>query len=71
VTIKDPIQLKRVATLPCEICVQEIAMLKNCMNKLSHKTQIAMQDSSTENYSQKILVYSLIRSEDLIYRAAH
>ena len=52
-TIKDPIQLKYIATLPCEICVQEIAMLKNCVNKLSRKTRIAMQDSSTENYSQK------------------
>jgi len=43
----------RVATLPCEICVQVIAMLKNCVNKPSLKTQTAMQDSSTENYSGK------------------
>jgi len=28
-------------------------MLKNCMNKLPRKTQTAMQDASTENYSQK------------------
>jgi len=33
-----PLHLKRVATLPCEICVQEITMFKNCMNELLRKT---------------------------------
>jgi len=28
-------------------------MITNCVNKLPHKTQNAMQDSSTENYSGK------------------
>jgi len=54
--LKIPPHVKCVATLPCEICVQEIAMLTNCVNKLPCKTQTAMQDSSTENYSRKILV---------------
>jgi len=44
-----PPQLKRVATLPCEICLQEIVILKNCMNELSRKTQTAIQDSAAEN----------------------
>ena len=43
----------RVVTLPCEICVQVIAMLKNRVNKPSRKTQTAMQDFATENYSGK------------------
>jgi len=47
--------LKRVATLSCEIYVQEIAMLKNYVKKLPHKTQTVMQASLTENYSRKIL----------------
>ena len=34
---KDLTHLKRVATLSCEICVQEIVMLKNCVNKLPRK----------------------------------
>ena len=42
--LKIPTHLKYVATLPCEICDQEIAMLKNCVNKLPRKTQSAMQD---------------------------
>jgi len=28
-------------------------MLKNCVNKLPRKTQTAMQDSATENCSEK------------------
>jgi len=28
-------------------------MIKNYVNKLSHKTQTAMQDSASENRSQK------------------
>jgi len=51
--LKMPPHRTRVATLPCEIYVQVIAMLKNCVNKPSRKTQTAMQDSSTENYSGK------------------
>jgi len=39
--IEDPPNRKRVATLPWEIRVQEIAMLKNCVNKLARKTQTA------------------------------
>jgi len=29
-------------------CVQEIKMLKNCVNKLLWKTETTMQDSATE-----------------------
>jgi len=32
--LKIPPHFKRVVTLPCEICLQEIVMLKNCINKL-------------------------------------
>jgi len=39
--IEDPPNLKRVATLPWEIRVHEIAMLKNCVNTLARKTQTA------------------------------
>jgi len=42
--------LKRVATLPCEIC-QDILMLKSCMSNLS-----CMQISTTENCCGKILI---------------
>jgi len=35
------------------MCVQEIAMLTNCVNKLPRNSQTATQDSSTENYSSK------------------
>jgi len=31
-------------------------MLTNCVNELPRKTQTAMQDLTTENYSRKILV---------------
>jgi len=40
--------LKRVGTLHCEICLQEIVMLKNCTNKLPR-----IQDSATENCVEK------------------
>jgi len=55
---KIPPHFKCIATLPCEICVQEIVMLKNCVNKLPRKSQTAMQDSSAENCTvlEKILV---------------
>jgi len=53
-TIEYQSHLKRVATLPCEICVQEIAMLKNCVNKLPRKTPTVVGYLSTENYSGKI-----------------
>jgi len=49
--LKIPPHLKRIATQPCEICRQEIIMLKNCMNKLP-----CMRDSATENSYQKILI---------------
>jgi len=48
-----PPHLKGIATLPSEICVQEITMLKHWMNKVTWKTQTAMQDSSTKNCSRK------------------
>jgi len=51
-----PPHLKSIATLPCEICLQEIVMLRNCTNKLPLKTQTAIQDSAAENCSRKILV---------------
>jgi len=38
--LKIPLHLKRVATLLCEICVQEIAMLVNCVNKLPRKSKM-------------------------------
>lgn len=34
--LKIPPHLKCIATLPCEIYVQEIALLMNCVNKLPH-----------------------------------
>jgi len=43
-----PPHLKHIAALPCEICVQEIAILKNCVNKQLRKTHAAIQDSATE-----------------------
>ena len=49
-------------------------MLTNCVSKLPRKTQTAMQDSSTENYSRKILVYndvSISKKYIYIYRATH
>jgi len=52
-SVKMPPHRTRVVTLPCEICVQVIAMLKNRVNKPSRKTQTAMQDFATENYSGK------------------
>jgi len=51
--LKIPPHLKRVATLPCEICLQEIIMLKNCVNKLPRETQTAIQDSAAENCNRK------------------
>jgi len=48
-----PPHLKRVAALPCEICLQEIVILKNCVDKLPRKTQTAIQDSPAENFSRK------------------
>ena len=45
--LKIPPNLKRVATLSCEICLQEIAMHENCVNcvnKLPRNTQTAMQE---------------------------
>jgi len=55
VIVNDPTHLKRVATLPCEICLQEIVLLKNCVNKLPRKTQTTIQDLAAKNCSQKIL----------------
>jgi len=46
--LKIPPHLKRVATVPCEICLQEIFMLKNCMNKLPRTL-----DSASENCCRK------------------
>jgi len=40
--------VKRVATLRCEICLQEIVMLNNCVNKLPRKTHTAIQDPAAE-----------------------
>ena len=40
-------------TLRCEICLQEITMLKNCVNKLPPTTQTAMQYSATDYCSKK------------------
>jgi len=40
-------------TLPCVICLQEITMLKNCVNKLPPTTQTAMQYSATDYSSKK------------------
>jgi len=54
--INFPPHHKRTATLPCEIGLEEIIMFKNCRNKLPHKTQTAMEDSATEDCSQKILI---------------
>jgi len=51
--IKSHHTLNALLCIPCEICVQQIAMLTNCVNKLPRKTQTTMQDSSTENYSRK------------------
>jgi len=36
--LKITLHFKFVATLPCEICVQEITMHKNCTNKVPRKT---------------------------------
>ena len=35
------------------VCLQEIVMLKNCVNKLPRKTQTAIQDSAAENCSRR------------------
>jgi len=56
--------LKHVATLPCEICVQEIAMLKNCMNKLSHNIQQPAKEVTQcwcKIYPLKIIVKKITR----------
>ena len=64
--LKIPSHLKRVATLPCEICVQEIAMLKNCMNKLPCK--IPLQKIAVKNTR---LMMWVLRTRIYIYEATH
>ena len=61
-----PPHLKCAATLPCEICVQEIAMFKNCVNINCHARHIQW------NVVEKILVqccthYSIHRQEDICW----
>jgi len=58
-TVKILPHLKRDDILPCEICLQEIVMLKNDMNKLP-----CMQDSATENCCQNthLMMWALCNS---------
>jgi len=50
VIVKIPPHLKCVATLPCEICLQEVVMFKNCMNNY-HACKIQPLKIVVEKYS--------------------